>query len=130
MHPHAFPYFSSRISAPAYPQTHSSHFHVLFWRINQFKSDRHKHNVMLTRRYKHALKNSMNFGISLADSTVFIFLPCFSEMFCKSSLAPILQQWQQQTKQDYAKTRANVRVLKIYKLGKLKNIFHLIVIIA
>lgn len=39
-------------------------------------------------REAHALKNSRNLGISLADSSEFICLPCFSERFCKISLAP------------------------------------------
>lgn len=31
----------------------------------------------------------MNVGISLADSTEFIRFPCFSEMLCKISFAPV-----------------------------------------
>lgn len=36
----------------------------------------------------NTLKNSTNLGMSFADSAEFIFLPCFSEMLIKSSLAP------------------------------------------
>lgn len=85
---------------------------------------------MLTRRYKHALKNSMNFGISLADSTVFIFLPCFSERFCKSSLAPILQQWQQQTKQIMQRPDQMMSLKNLLQARKAEKIFYLTVIIA
>lgn len=35
-----------------------------------------------------ALKNLRNAGISFADSTEFIFLPCFSDMLCNNSFAP------------------------------------------
>lgn len=45
------------------------------------------HKTKEVGRY-HALKNSMKFGISSADSTEVIFFPCFSEMLCKSSFAP------------------------------------------
>lgn len=43
-----------------------------------------------TESYFIALKNLRNAAISFADSTVFIFLPCFSDMLCNNSFAPAL----------------------------------------
>lgn len=38
---------------------------------------------------KSTLKNSTNFVMSLADSRESIFLPCFSEILCRISFAPV-----------------------------------------
>lgn len=45
------------------------------------------------KKHCHTLKDSINFGISAADSGESIRAPCFSEIFCKSSFTPAYKKF-------------------------------------
>lgn len=68
----------------------------------------------------HALKDSTNFGISLVDSVELIRLPCFSEMLCKSSFAPVTKWCSNIIYIEQNHTRKNEKVIKIIIKKNLK----------